>query len=156
GVIAAAPDAATVVAIAEPAPDAGATASVDAGARDATKGTTKRRDTTGTVGSPGKDGVVTGPAKLEIDIGSGDATLFEVAKACKESVLRGDARLTVKGCPSGCAIVVDEEKCAGLTPAQNVAIGAGYREIVVVCGGKKRLQTQTKLEAGQETVLSCR
>jgi hypothetical protein len=69
-------------------------------------------------------------------------------------VLQGSAKLTLKGCASNCAVLVDE-KCAGRTPAAGVAVAPGFRNVAVVCGSHIKMSVQAKFTADESTDLRC-
>jgi serine/threonine protein kinase len=118
------------------------------------RGTSKDRGGPSLV-TPQGNGVVTGPASMVLDTGDDStAEIKKLAKTCKDSVWQGAAKLTLKGCPSNCAIIVDE-KCAGRTPATNVALPPGYRNVAVVCGARIKMNTQAKLTADESADLRC-
>lgn len=118
------------------------------------KGKTKVKDPEPAIVGSGK-GVVTGPAAMVIATGEDETELVELARGCKASVLKGNAKLSVKGCGEGCAILVDE-KCAGRTPASEVALGPGFHNVAVVCGASIELTTMKRFPADELTELRCR
>jgi hypothetical protein len=101
-------------------------------------------------------GAVSGPRSLVLDVGEEDAPdLAELAADCQRSEWRGRARLDVKGCPSGCAILVDA-LCAGRTPASGRPLAPGRRDVAVVCDGEVVRTAAVTFEAGAPTTFSCR
>ncbi len=107
------------------------------------------------VATPPGNGTITGPASMVLDTGGDDkGAILQAAKSCKDSVLSGNAHLTLKGCPSNCAVIVDE-KCAGRTPASGVAVSPGYRNVAVVCGSHIKMSAQAKFTADESTDLRC-
>jgi serine/threonine-protein kinase len=107
------------------------------------------------VATPQGNGVVTGPASMVLDTGGDEkGEILKRAKACKDSEWKGAARLTLKGCPSNCAVIVDE-KCAGRTPAKDVALPPGYRNVAVVCGSRIKMNMQAKFTADESADLRC-
>ncbi len=101
------------------------------------------------------DGVITGPRGLVLDVGEEGTNLAILAKDCTESTWRGLAKLTTKSCPTGCAIIVDDQ-CAGQTPAADRAMSSGRRNITVVCKGKPRRTATIRFEDEETTVFRCR
>jgi serine/threonine-protein kinase len=145
--IEAAPDASAAIGEAE-VPDAGHAV------KTKTKHGGSKTKRGGEVGTE-KDGVVTGPAKLTMHgIEDDKEDAVKLAKGCKASEVTGPAHLTLK-CPNNCAVIVGE-KCAGRTPAKEVAVPIGFKQVVVVCGAKKRLDQQIKFTADETTELRCR
>jgi serine/threonine protein kinase len=142
-----APDAAEGVVVAE-APDAGHR-------RVHTR--TRDKDKTNNQGDPQLgQGAIVGPRGMVIDVGGDDADdPRSLAKRCTQSVFSGLSKLTVKGCPKDCAIIVDSQ-CAGRTPAVDRAIPPGYRTISVVCDGKIKRTASVRFTADETTEFRCR
>jgi serine/threonine-protein kinase len=154
------PDAGQLAEVEEPAVDAGVL-ELDAGVEATVvdeppppaKRPKKRRQRDG---NPAGDGAIQGPRGIVIEGVEDEGTdLVALAKGCSESKWRGLAKLTTKGCPSGCAIVVDE-MCAGQTPAEDRPISSGRRNITVVCQGKARRTATIRFEDDETTVFRCK
>lgn len=100
-------------------------------------------------------GAISGPRGMVIDIEDDDSDLLDIAKGCRRSVYSGLAKLTVMGCPKGCAIIVDSQ-CAGRTPAVDSPIPPGRRTVSVVCDGRIRRTGSVRLVADETTEFRCR
>lgn len=147
------PDSGLDPAIAEAAPDAG----------EAIAETTRRRDKHGRSKKSDKSGAssivgggVTGPRAMWIPTAAGDSGPIDAAKRCKTSELaKGEAKLSLKPCPKGCAVIVDGT-CAGRTPIVELAVPDGNKNVTVVCGGQVMVDQIARLRPGETTQLSCR
>ncbi len=101
-------------------------------------------------------GVVSGPRALYLETNDEQSDdLLRKALGCKTSIHRGVASLTTQGCPTGCAILIDET-CGGRTPAEKRPMPPGKRDIAVICRGKvQRIATLTFV-ANDVTLFRCR
>jgi tRNA A-37 threonylcarbamoyl transferase component Bud32 len=101
-------------------------------------------------------GVVSGPRAIWVPFDGDDKGPFEAAKKCTKSTLpAGPAKLTLKPCEKGCAVIVDGA-CAGRTPIVDLPIPAGNKSVTVVCGSAVVVDSLAKLRPGETTNLSCR
>ncbi len=109
------------------------------------------------VKQPVGTGATTGPRSFIVDdvVEDEAAALLSVAKKCKTSIYRGLARLTTKGCPPGCAIVI-EDQCAGVTPAEARAIPPGRRRVTVVCKETVQRDGHLRFQADKTSFFRCR
>ncbi len=153
-------DAAVVALVADDPRDAGVgTVEADPGQKTKSKTKSKTKNTKQTKQSKGivserGEGVITGPASLTLE-GGEEESLVDVAKKCSSSVLKGRAKLTLKKCPAGCAVIV-EGKCGGKTPVTDVSLANGLQSVAVVCGNKIVMETRQAFRPEETTELSCR
>jgi hypothetical protein len=120
------------------------------------KNKSKNKTKTKTIMTERGEGVITGPATMTIDTGNEDGeSLTAIAKKCTSSVLKGRAKLTLKKCPDGCVVIVDE-KCGGKTPAAELALPNGHHSVAVVCGSKIVMETRSPFPPEEVTELTCR
>jgi tRNA A-37 threonylcarbamoyl transferase component Bud32 len=133
-----------------PSPDAGA-ASLDGGS-----GKLVEKRPVLVTPEPGEK-ATTGPRTMQIEVADDedDAALVAKASRCKTSALAGLGRLTVEGCASDCAVLVDE-LCAGRTPVDGREIPPGHRQVVVVCGDRLVVKKSLKVAEEGVTTLRCR
>lgn len=104
---------------------------------------------------PPGGGFVTDPRFMQLDVEDAKVDVVKLAKKCRSSIYGGLAKLTTKGCPDGCAIMV-ENQCAGLTPADGRAIPPGRKSVQVVCGEKAKKAKRLRFKKNQATVYKCR
>jgi hypothetical protein len=157
--------------IEEPSPDAAAASEPDKHTKSAEhhpgkgKGKLKehvdkggKKDTSsggGTDSNP-TTGVVTGPRAMWVPFDGDDKGPFEAAKKCAKSVIpEGPAKLSLKPCEKGCAVIIDGS-CGGHTPITEMSVPVGNKNVTVVCGKTVVMDALAKLRPGETTTLSCR
>jgi eukaryotic-like serine/threonine-protein kinase len=105
--------------------------------------------------SPPAGLVVTGPRGMVVPDAKPEGDGSARAAACQTSEWKGLGAVTTRGCPDGCAILVDAV-CAGRTPAEARQIAPGRRTVQVFCGGRLRHEARVRFRAAKDTVVSCR
>lgn len=70
---------------------------------------------------------------FELELSPDGTDLVSLGKECHFSEWRGLSKVTTRGCPDGCALIIDEQ-CGGKTPAAERRVAPGTRDVAVVCG----------------------
>ena len=99
--------------------------------------------------------VTEGPRRLVIpETGEEETDVTAIAATCQTSVFAGLSRITTRGCPQDCAVIIDDQ-CAGRTPAAGRAVPPGRREVSVVCGGTLKRRRTIRFREDQTRVFRC-
>lgn len=98
-------------------------------------------------------GVISGPRQIRLPVGDDPV---QAARSCRRSELeKGTAKLDVSGCDQHCRVLVGG-RCAGKVPIESASLGAGNRQVTVVCGDKVVLDQTVRFRSGKTTTLRCR
>ena len=100
-------------------------------------------------------GAVTESRTMYIPTEDGSDDLLRAALRCKTSVFSGLSKLSTRGCPKDCAILLDAI-CAGRTPAAGREVPPGRRAVAIVCKGKINRVASLNFAENDVTYFRCR